>query len=492
MKSKSGRVLIVTLSQVISFVVSFLMSPYLSRSLTKEEYAAYNLAIVIITLTGLVFSIGIPNAVFAILAKINKSNNELLSTLQFLIFASGVVATIGLFCLSYAIPLILDIPHIDAYMRLCCINLLIACTYNFFISVLIFYGKVKPAALLSLLLTVLSMITIFVSFHFYHSIQWALFLSLVIVPLLFCAISFFAAKQYLAPVTKFYKKSFKEIAAISIPLYITSLLGSSYIYVSAFFISFTLGDIAYANYRNGAIEIPFISTIAYSVSAVLLPDIAKYFESNLLNEAYELKRKIMNQSIVLLYPVIFYFLVFHQEFIITYFSAKYASSAMVFAIFAITSFVRINNYQDVLITSGNAKYILKANVFYFVLNVILVVGLGYYFGINGVAVASCISVFVLAYVLLKKDASIFNKPILAFFDIKPLITISIVALLILFFSKILLSNFLKLQDVFVLMIAAAFYFPFIYIFIFKKGYLAESITDMVKRRISFLNFIPKL
>jgi O-antigen/teichoic acid export membrane protein len=491
LSNKSEKVIVVTLAQVVSLLVSFLMSPYLSRSLSKEEYAAYNLTLVIITLVGLLFSMGIPNAVYKVLAQKSVSDKPLHATLQFSIIASGILATVGLFVASFIVPYFFSPTHIGTYLKFCCVNLCITFLHNYFVSTLIFNSKVKSAALISLLLSITNVAVIFAAFYFYHNVLLALLLSLVAVPFLFLIISFTVAKPYISKTTFFSKPAFKEIAATAVPLYATSLLGSSYVYVSSFFTSLALGEVAYANYRNGAIEIPFISTVAFSISAVLLPDIARYFQQEKLHEAFELKKKVINQSIRLLYPVIIYFIIFHKEFIITYFSDKYAASAIVFAIYSCTCFIRINDYQDVLVSSGNSRYILKANVQYFAINLLLVTVLGYLFGITGVAAAASISVFILAYTLLKKSAFVFKKQIADFFEVKPALEIIILSSVFLLGIKILFTQGLKINNIMLLILAAGLYFPFIYFYIYKKDYLLPSVVNSVKQKLGLFKLLQK-
>jgi O-antigen/teichoic acid export membrane protein len=321
----------------------------------------------------------------------------------------------------------------------------------------------------------------------------ALFFAQVLAPFLGVVLTYMIARKFLLFRIRPDRESRKTILRVSIPLYITSLLGSSYLYVSSFFVIFLLGDIDYANYRNGAVEIPFISTIAFSVSAVLLPDLNKYFHEGNKAAALELKRKIINQCIFLLYPVIVFFIVYHYQFIVSYFSVKYAESAIVFAIYSCTCFVRINDYQDVLITAGKSPYILKANIFYFIINVVLVFLLGISFGIKGVAVAASLSVFALALILLKKDAKIFDVKVHHFFRGKEILYLLVISFAFSLLLKYGLVHLFNLSNLFIFLVAASVYFPVIYIFILRKGYIIPSVVDIIRQKLPFFSFLlPKI
>jgi len=356
---------------------------------------------------------------------------------------------------------------------------------------LIYNNKTKNVAVISVLTSIFSVSFIYISLNIWRSISMALFFSQVLAPFLGVILTYSFARRYLLYSVKPDRESAKTVLRVSIPLYFTSLLGSSYLYVSSFFVIFLLGDIEYANYRNGAVEIPFISTIAFSVSAVLLPDLNKYFHDGNKSAALELKKKIINQCIFLLYPVIVFFIVYHYEFIVSYFTNKYAESAIVFAIYSCTCFIRINDYQDVLITAGKSPYILKANILYFLINVALVFLLGITFGVMGVAFAASLSVFALAFILLKKDAEIFEIKIHHFFKVKQIFLLLIVTFAFSLLLKYILINFFNFSNVVVFLIAAAIYFPAVYLFIFNKGFIIPSVVNIVRQKIPFGSyFIP--
>lgn len=492
MSNRASKVLIFSVSQVITLVINFFVSPYLSRALPKPDYAVFNQVIVIISLTSVLFSLGLQAVVFYFFSKKDENSSKIISSLQFLILLVAASSATGLLIVSFLPSSLFNSPDILQYLRTCFLAVLFTFLNNYFISVLVYNNKAKQVAAVTVLTSVFSVAFIYISLHAWNSIGLALLFSQVASPLLGLLVNFYLAKKYLHKNIRPDKQSCKRILNVSLPLYVTNLLGSSYVYVTSFFVIFVLGNVEYANYRNGAVEIPFISTIAFSVSAVLLPDLNKYFHENNKSAALELKIKIINQCIFLLYPVIIFFIVYNHEFIVSYFSEKYAASAIVFAVYSCTCFVRVNDYQDVLITAGKSPYILKANIIYFVANLLLVIILGLLFGTIGVAIAASVSVFGLAFMLLRKDAEIFGIRISDFFQIR-----SIGLLLLISFSTSLilkygLASFFRLGNLTTFILAAALYFPVIYFFILKSGYIIPSITQMLRSKLPVISFLlPK-
>lgn len=487
--NKTSKVLVFSFSQVINLIINFFVSPYLSRALPKSEYSAFNQVIIIIGLSGVIFSFGLQAIVFLVLSKRENHQEKIVSTLQGMLLLLASFSAICLFLFSFFANSLFENSAIPTALRVCSLATFVTFINNYLLSLLVFNNETKFVAFFSVITSVFSVSFIYIALNFWHSIKTALFFSQVLAPMVSIILASFIVRKYLLLRIRIHWQSVKKLFAVSLPLYFTSLLGSSYVYVTSFFVIFLIGDIDYANYRNGAVEIPFISTVAFSVSSVLLPDLNRYFHEGNKNAALELKKKIINQCIFLLYPVIIFFIVYNFEFIVSYFSLKYTESALIFAIYSFTCFVRINDYQDVLITAGKSPYILKANVFYFIINLVLVSVLGLLFGIKGVAVAASLSVFSLAYMLLKKDAEVFHIRISAFFEVKNILVLVFNSFIFSVLIKMLLNHILSNNHLLVFIIAAAVYFPIIYLYILRKGLLVDSLVNIVVAKVPVIKYL---
>ena len=68
------------------------------------------------------------------------------------------------------------------------------------------------------------------------------------------------------------------------PLAISSLIEKSLVYLDGVMVSAMLTTTAYAFYRAGAVEVPFVAGLYGSVTAIVMPEIAKLFSDNNLKE----------------------------------------------------------------------------------------------------------------------------------------------------------------------------------------------------------------
>ena len=476
MSNRINSVIAYSFAQFVNVLIAFLLSPYLSRVLEKTEYAVYNQVLYIGGFFTIIFSVGLFNVINYFFSK--TDNNEEKITIQSLIVLSGITASVVFIVIRFFFPgqLLFELLQLFAF------SFAFSFASNYLNAVLIINGHTRYVALRTIVVSLLSSAGLLLAFQQFHSIRLAFFVLGVIMPVFNFVILFIKAKPYIYLNFAISKAAIKKITKIAGPLYITNILGASYTYAAAFFVNFFAGNVALANYRNGAIELPFISTIAFSVSAVIMPDLAKMFNENKLQEIFRLKKKMINQVIFIIYPVVLYFLVFHYEFITAYFSLKYKESAIIFAVYTCTCFVRINDYKDILVASGNTKYILRSNIYYSICNIFLVVILGYFFKGTGIAVASFISVAFLAYTLISYDAAILSVKLADFFEPRKIFTLVILCLIFLIPVKELL-HYYKAGSVTSILISGSIYVPAAYFVLYKLNYFDKKIVNSIMSKI---------
>lgn len=482
MSNRINRIFVYSFAQFINIFITFLLSPYLSRALEKNEYAVYNQVIYLGGFFTIVCSIGLFNTINFFFAK--KDNQQERITIQSLITALGLAAALLFFLLSF----FFNGQLLGQLLRLFAVSFIFSFVSNYLTAVLIIHNHTRYVALCTVLITIASSAGLLVAIQKFHSIQLAFFITGIVMPALNFIILFAKARQFVFFKFSLAKAAIKNIFRVSGPLYMTNILGATYTYAAAFFVNVFAGSIAFANYKNGAIELPFISSIAYSVSAVVMPDLAKMYQERKLEEIYVLKKKMINQVICIIYPVVFYFLVFHYEFITAYFSPKYSESALIFAIYTCTCFIRINDYQDVLVASGNSKYILRSNLYYAALNIVLVIIMGYFFKGAGIAAASFVSVVFLAWMLLKYDSKVLSKKWLEFFDVKNILKLSLfcLGLLLAIYAG---SRYLKLNSVTAVIYSGLLYFPVVYFVLYKFNFYDRKLVTSLTSKIPGLKKI---
>lgn len=287
---------------------------------------------------------------------------------------------------------------------------------------------------------------------------------------------------------KFFDKSLaKNMFVMASPLAISSLIEKSLVYLDGLMVSAMLTTTAYAFYRAGAVEVPFVAGLYGSVTAIVMPEIAKLFNEGNLKEIIRLKRIAISGTIFFVYPVLIFLFFFAEPLVSAYLSKSYAASIAIFMIFNLSLLIRVNDYQDIIIISKNSKFIFRSVLFVSILNLILNYTLITYFGINGAACAFIISLSSFAILLLWKSIKILECSFYDLFDIS--LIGKIVGLAAFLAAGIYFINEIFFNSVWFVIISAPFYFLFILLGGFKFHLIPDSLANYLKNKIKVLNRI---
>ena len=307
-------------------------------------------------------------------------------------------------------------------------------------SVLVFENKTKNLSTISVLSNLLRYLLIIASIHLTHNL-FILFIA-ILLSYIVQFIGLYLQVDY--PLFSFKtldKKHIFEQIKHGIPLGITSLLGTVYYFIDSFLVSTLLKTESYAVYRNGAFQVPFISSIYGIVSMVLLADITSFYHKRQFKEILALKRKVIYNSAGIIYPITIFFMVFSTTIINSLFSKRYMLSASVFAIYNTMTLFKIVDYEDLIVIS---KKTYKLPIIYGIsvlLNIVLSLFLINWLGVDGAAWATILSFLFVAFVLLKSCASIIESRLIDFFDYKKLGLITLLSILATLPLKLLMVYF---------------------------------------------------
>lgn len=97
MSERAKKVLVFSVAQIITIFINFLVSPYLSRALPKEDYSAYNQVIVVIGLAAVLFAFGIQSVAFLFFSRKDENQQQIISTMQAGVLVLGIVSSVTLF-----------------------------------------------------------------------------------------------------------------------------------------------------------------------------------------------------------------------------------------------------------------------------------------------------------------------------------------------------------------------------------------------------------
>src|SRR5690554_617410 len=378
--SLTRKVGMMTLGQGINVVVNILFLPYMARALSYEEYGSYGQALLVTSVVATFLTLGLPQLLNVYLADETKDKKTSLSNNLITSILLGIIGAVLTFLMADWFGHIFDNTSLPYLIKVFSLSILFSIPFASLNSFFIYTGRVKLSVVLSVMTNVLKIILVVLSIQIYKSLPLAL-ASMVLISFLQLVIALFYARTSLT--TKFNRLEIKQQIIEGFPLGMTAAIGIIILYTDSTMISTMLDIREYAIYRNGAIEVPFVSTLYVSIAAIVLPEVAKLWQKGEIDELFQLKKKVIMNTIYLLYPILIFLIFNAQNIISLYLGEKYVESGVIFAVFNLTLLIRVNSYSDVLISAKKTRYIMITYVIvvfvnlvsnYFLINLLGAVG----------------------------------------------------------------------------------------------------------------------
>ena len=452
------KISILTLGQGVNIIVNFLFMPYMARALSYIDYGTYGQTILIISLATTLLAFGLAQVIFIYLNKQSYDPKTVLFNNVLSGISLGALGSLILFFVSDWIAHWFNNTALTDYIQIYAFSIIFSIP-NFSInSYLIFSNKVKQSVIILVLSNILKVSLIVISIQLYQSLTYV-FLSIVISEMVRFLSGLLVIRNNIK--LQFDFSLIKEQVKFGFPLALTGILGIAILYTDGLMVSKLLGIKEYAIYRNGAIEVPFIATIYGSIAAIIMPEVSKLWSNEKHLEIKKLKFKVINYTAVLIYPVMIFFLFNSQEFITLYLGDNYQDSAVIFMVFNLTLLIRINDYSDALIASGNSKYILYSYLLTLFVNIVLNYLFITWWGGVGAAISTVSSIFILAVLQFRKTLKIVRGNLNELINLKLILRILLISVAIAFLTK-KIPLFLDLNGRIQFIITALIYFSLIY------------------------------
>lgn len=181
----------------------------------------------------------------------------------------------------------------------------------------------------------------------------------------------------------------------AVPLGLASMIGMLSRKLDQIIVSSSASTEAYAIYANGAMELPLIGAITGSITAILLPDMARMYRDGQRGEIVALWQRAMGKSMLILAPTMVFVLLMAPEIMRVLFSSAYEGSAEPFRVYALLLPGRAAVYGAVLMAAGRTRTITVLTAILLGMNALLSVVLVHWLGPVGAAWATVISTYLI-------------------------------------------------------------------------------------------------
>lgn len=367
----------VAIGSLCSFGFSIVSSMILSRYFNKSDYGTYKQVMYVYNTLLSVFTLGLPKAFSYFLPRVELSQSKsLIRKITNLFFLLGGAFSLLLFLFAPQIAAFLKNPELTKALRIFAIVPFFMLPTMGLDGILATFKQTKFLALYNILTNIFKLLCVALPVMIwnlsYVDALWGFVIASFVTFTLALYLKYLPVKgQHNEQTTV----SYKEIFTFSIPLLTASIWGMLINSTDQFFISRYFGTEIFAEFSNGAMELPFVGMIIGACSTVLTPLFARqvYEKSDFNTTIYPVWQSSFAKSAMLLYPIIV-FCIFDAVSIMTvFYGAPYAASGSYFQVRLTVNFVKIISYYSILMAIGATRFYSRAFAVFF----IALVGLEY-------------------------------------------------------------------------------------------------------------------
>jgi O-antigen/teichoic acid export membrane protein len=347
-------------SKVVNSVTVFFTGIVLTRSLTKADYGTFSHIVLLSMAISLILGTWLVKSLYYFVPT-SSHKKEIVIQTNLALFGLGFISGLLVWLLRYQIAHWFQNPSLASLAVYIALYALLLTLYKisepFFISV----DKAHVLALANLVFSIVYMSVL--SYALIRGVSLAQLMSIIIL-LYLCLIVFILANILKLPGTirgvmnlGILHRQFRYAS----PLFLSSLtivLGRQ---VDKFIIASVYPTTNFAEYFRGAIELPVIAVVTYTVSHMLLPKFVQLFQADRKKDFMRVWHEAIKKTAIITFPVVVIFLFISQRFITFLYTERYAASVPIFRIYLLILIIQVTSYDCVLQATGRTRGIFYAS-----------------------------------------------------------------------------------------------------------------------------------
>ena len=221
------------------------------------------------------------------------------------------------------------------------------------------------------------------------------------------------------------KALLKSVLSFSVPMGLAAVVGTLNTEIDKLLIGYLMNTEQLAIYTNAAKELP-LSIVGSSITAVLLPQLARLIKQDKQKDAIQLWCIATELSFIVITVIVSGVFTYAEDVMTFLYSSKYLSGVSVFRIYTLNLLLRVTYFGIVLNASGETKKIFWCSIFSLILNAILNPLFYWIFGMIGPAIATFSSILLIQILQLKMTTGVVG---IKFIDIFPWRSIGIILII---------------------------------------------------------------
>lgn len=466
--NKSKQALWVILGSISTFAFSIVSSMILSRYLDKVDYGTYKQVLYIYNSLAVIFTLGLPKAYSFFIPRVDKNEvKSLIAKIGKVLSLSGVTLSLVLFVGSGVIANALDNPALNQpirYFSIVPIFLLPTFALN---GILASLGRAKLLAIYNVLEKIIMLnfvvIPVIVFDGGTNSAVVGFSLSSIAVFILYTIVLKVSLRDKVEGVRT--TLGYKKIFTYTGPIMFASLWGIIFRSTDQFFISRYYGTNIFAEYSNGALELPFITMIIAATSTILAPIYSeRAFKGGVdaRNEILSLWNSVTSKTVKLTYPMVIFFVFFSHEIMTILYGAQYYSSGDFFRIKLLVNFFTVISFAPLILAIGGQRFYLSTHIYSTIFLILIQFAVVYLTSSPVYIVAATVVVQILMILSMFYYISSYLKvSLIKLFPLRLIIRI-IPSIAVLIFIKLIFSYFILIDNLILEVLASGILYLIIY------------------------------
>jgi O-antigen/teichoic acid export membrane protein len=392
--SRTKKVLALSLGNTFNTIAFIVAGMVAARVLSKHDYATWKQTFLIYELAAPLLLLGLPSAVYYFLPMEQERKKGVIIDNLTLITAMASLFSLFLFLggAEYIAGRFENetLRTTMGWMVLYPLYVMPAAILG---AVMIVQSRTNELTLYNVITNFILAASIIISVYMTQSYSGPLLVQ-IIYPLILLPITIWLMFRYIpGTLSKPDFTSMRAMLKYSVPLGLAGMLGVLMLQTNKIIVSAMCTPEEFAEYINGAIEIPLIGVVTGSIASVILVDMVKYIHEGDKPRALELFKKAASKSALILFPVMIFLLIAGKPFIVTLYSEKYLQSVVPFYIYLFVLPIRIVVYGSAMMALGMSKIILFRSIFDLAVNAVLSILFIMAFGYLGAAVATVVTLY---------------------------------------------------------------------------------------------------
>jgi O-antigen/teichoic acid export membrane protein len=358
----------VVVGSLSAFILSLAGSVVLSRYFDKADYGSYRQVIYLYETMLVVFSLGIPSAYSFFLPRVPKSAaKQVITMINGVLILSGLCFAATFYVGAEFMADALGNENLVEPIRYFAIVPAVMLPTMGIDGILATFRKTQWLALYSIATKALLFVCVALPVVLLHG-----HINDAIAGFVVASVISFVIAMFLKYLPLRYVEAgrtdlcYREIFAYALPLMMAGFWGVVIRSADAFFISHYFGPQVFADFSNGALELPFVAMIVSATSIVLAPLYSRKAFDNRPESKSEILGiwdSVLSKTVKLTYPLLVFFFCFSGEVMVSLYGDAYESAGDYFQVKLLVNFFTLITYGPLILSVGGHRFYLKVHMY---------------------------------------------------------------------------------------------------------------------------------